>query len=292
MKICWDMLEGIHLGERNKELRKGHYTYIEMDKCINCGESYLMNKYEPTAYCCVSCGKHGSGYTHSKSTREKIGIANLGNKKMLGKHHSEETKRLLSKITSSKTGSKASCWKGGVIEKNVPLYDTYAHQIDYVHEVRSVIKDNIKLLEVRCKNCNNWFMPKTSAVQDRVGSLVGRLGGEHNLYCSDECKKSCSVFHQQIWPKDHKLRKVNKSIWYTDTELKIWREEVLKRADYKCEYCDEEATVAHHTRPKKLEPFSALDPDHGLACCKKCHYKYGHGDSDCSTGHLAHIDCK
>lgn len=27
-------------------------------------------------------------------------------------------------------------WKGGVCKKNIPLYETYAHQISYAEEVR------------------------------------------------------------------------------------------------------------------------------------------------------------
>jgi len=72
MKICWDNLEGFSIGIRTGQFRRGHYTYIEIDTCSNCGESYLMNKYKPTKYCCVSCGKQSSSYTHNEATREKI----------------------------------------------------------------------------------------------------------------------------------------------------------------------------------------------------------------------------
>jgi hypothetical protein len=40
MKMCWENLEGFVLGKRKGELRKGHYTYIEKDKCANCGEPF------------------------------------------------------------------------------------------------------------------------------------------------------------------------------------------------------------------------------------------------------------
>lgn len=70
----------------------------------------------------------------------------------------------------------------------------------------------------------------------------------------------------------------------------MWSKEVLARADNICEYCGEIATDAHHIQPKKLEPFYALDPDNGIACCEECHYKYGHSGS-CSTGALANTMC-
>ena len=290
MNICWDNLEGFYLVKRTKEFRKGYYSYIEMDACVNCGKPYLMNKYKPTKHCCVSCGKYGSGYTHGEEARKKIGVANLGNKKMLGKHHSKETKKLLSKITSSKIGPKSSGWKGGIIEKNVPLYDTYSDQIDWVEKTRPIYIDNIKLMEVTCSKCKTWFVPTLSAVWDRLRYIKGQKTSECGFYCSDGCKQACSVFNQHVWPKDHKPHKVYKSDQFTRNELKIWREEVLKRENHICEYCGEEATIAHHSRPKKLEPFFALDPDYGFACCESCHYKYGHS-GDCSFWALARKKC-
>ena len=144
---------------------------------------------------------------------------------------------------------------------------------------------------MRCKNCNKWFVPKATNIQKRIRSLLGKDCGESNFYCSDECKDACAVFAQKKWPKDHKPRKVCKSDQFTENELRIWREVVLKRENYICEYCGMPATDAHHIKPKKLEPFFSLDPDYGVACCEECHYKYGHKD-ECSAVNLAHIDCK
>ena len=80
------------------------------------------------------------------------------------------------------------------------------------------------------------------------------------------------------------------TINYTQEEYNIWRTEVLERADYKCEYCEEKANHAHHSRPQKKEPFFNLDPDFGIACCEKCHYEKGHKD-ECSTGKLSKLVC-
>jgi hypothetical protein len=44
---------------------------------------------------------------------------------------------------------------------------------------------------------------------------------------------------------------------------------------------------------KYKEPIFILDPDYGIACCEKCHYKYGHKTgTECSTGNLANVICK
>lgn len=264
MKICWDNLEKIKLGNKG-DFRIGMTVYIEMDSCERCGDPYLTIKHEQSKFCGLSCAMRGRKF--SKKSREKM-----------------------SKGCVNKTGVNGN-WKGGVKKKNLPLYDTYAPQIDYVHETRSTTKSGLKLLEVRCKNCNKWFVPKLTDVCGRIYSLTGKAKGEHNLYCSEECKNNCGVFNQQTWPKNHKPHKINKSIWYTDAELSIWRDAVLKRENHICEYCGKPATIAHHSKAKKLEPFFALDPDYGVACCEKCHYKYGH-QGECNTANLARVKCK
>lgn len=61
--------------------------------------------------------------------------------------------------------------------------------------------------------------------------------------------------------------------------------------DYICEICGGSAEHAHHIESKKLQPFLALDPDNGLAVCKKCHYEKGH-NKECSTGQIAKRTCE
>ena len=291
MKICWGNLDDFSIGKRRKELRKGHYTYIEKDSCKNCGESYLMNVYKPTEYCCVSCGKKGSDYFHSESTKRKIGKASEGNTFRKNKPMSYNAKLALAKIRKIQIGEKSTRWKGGIVKKNVPLYDTFAKQINWLDEVRSVYIDGLKLMEVKCTKCNKWFVPKATEVHERLKYLKGQKNSENRFYCSNKCKESCDIFHQSLWPKSKKPRKKWSFENINESDLKTWREEVLKRSDYLCEYCGEQAIIAHHIRPKKLEQFLALDPENGIACCKVCHNRYGHF-GECSTWSLAHIKCK
>jgi 5-methylcytosine-specific restriction endonuclease McrA len=82
----------------------------------------------------------------------------------------------------------------------------------------------------------------------------------------------------------------NTNLPYTPGEIQVYNKNVLDREKGLCEYCGEPAEHVHHIYPKKLEPFFALDPDYGVACCAKHHYKYAHKD-ECSTGNLANIVC-
>jgi hypothetical protein len=203
-------------------------------------------------------------------------ISNKARKKMSESHkglkHSAETKK---KIGEYHAGSKSHFWKGGVDKKNLPLYDTYADRLSYVVDVRN--KES--LLEVRCHFCGKWFVPKRYNVIDRIRALEGKKGGECNLYCSKNCKKNCATYAK------NGILNYNKTKFYNTGEYKIWRKEVLLRAKGVCEYCDSPATDAHHIIPRSKCKLFELDPDYGLACCEKCHYKYGHSDK-CAISNL------
>lgn len=259
MKLCWDILNDIYIA-RNGDFRKGNMYYLYRDACKNCREPFLTLKQNPGEFCSRSCAQSNHN---------------------LGRKRSSETKQ---KMSVSHKGKKCNFWKGGVTELNIPLFDTYAHQISYAEEVRKS-PENDDWLQVKCTKCGKWFMPTMKAVNCRISSLNGGYG-ECRFYCSDICKENCDVFKCKLYPRNFTVNK-----YYTGYELTIWRAEILKRADNICEYCGDTAVEAHHIKPKKLEPFFALDPDYGIACCKECHIKYGHVGK-CSTGVIASVICK
>ncbi len=256
MKICWDNLEGFKLTSNGIFLKDSRDSYIEMDACARCGEPYLTLKHRPSDYCGKSCSYTGRKY--SKETRKNM--------------------------SEAKKGSKTHFWKGGVVEKGLPLYETYGYRL-WCDEVGYKYIDGLKILTVGCVNCNRMFTPNITIVAHRVRYLEGKITCENRFYCSDECKIICPIFGQYKYPKGYKS-----SFEYTDEEYEIWRREVMIRAGYKCEYCGNRATDAHHIKPKILEPFFALDPDYGLACCEECHYKRAHKD-ECNTALISNTIC-
>ena len=151
-------------------------------------------------------------------------------------------------------------------------------------------KEKEKVIQVHCKNhkCKNskdkggWFTPTKSQINERIRSIY-RDGAY--FYCSDGCKIECPLFNSRgtdPFKIDIKL--------YTSEEYQTFRQQVLNRENYKCEYCGKKANTVHHIMPQKLEPIHVLDPDYGISCCQKCHYKYGHKD-ECGTGKLASKIC-
>jgi len=154
-------------------------------------------------------------------------------------------------------------------------------------------KPGEKEIQVHCKNHNcpnskeqgGWFTPSNIQLYERIRQLEKDYGnGGCYFYCCDECKNECPLYYLKSDPLK------NDKVHYTSSEYKQFREFVLERDKYICQYCGKKAEHVHHERPQKLEPFFALDPDLAWSVCKECHYKYGHKD-ECSTGKIATTIC-
>lgn len=139
-------------------------------------------------------------------------------------------------------------------------------------------------IEFICKQCEKWFVPKKSDIKSRINALEREDGNDGcYLYCSKECKNICPVYQLRNYNIINEKLNVQ--------EYQEYRKVVLERDNYICQYCGRKATHVHHIRPKKLEPFFALDPDYGLSCCDECHRQYAHKNKECTTGYLASKQC-
>ena len=245
--------------------------------------------------------KNRKGNIVSEETKEKISKSHTDvplsdehrkriGESLKGREFSEIHKQ---KISTSRrknkqlfSGENSNFWKGGYFSKNIPLFDTYAEKLTIEEDPKP---DDIdpNVLTVICSNCKKRFIPLLQSVHERVRALNSEFR-ENRLYCSEECKKSCSIFKKILYQEDHPKKEFK---IYTQKEYKQFRECVLERDDYKCQYCGKPAEHVHHEIPQKLDPFYSLDPDYAWSCCKKCHYEKGHKD-ECSTANLANKICK
>ena len=176
----------------------------------------------------------------------------------------------------NRSGSNSHLWKGGVRELNIPLYDTHAHKIEFCEEVRRD-PDNKDWLQVRCTNneCNKWFMPKTTQVYNRVYSINHINQGENRFYCSEECKHSCSLYGQVMYPKGFA-----KDNGYRPDHNE-WAVMVKERDSYECQRCGAvENLIAHHIEGLNVNPIESADIDIGITLCKKCDKK-AHSEIGC-----------
>jgi predicted DNA-binding protein YlxM (UPF0122 family) len=264
MEICWDTLESVRL-TKNGTFKKGTAIYVYKDACVVCGEPFLAIKSKSNnIFCSNKCSSKGSNnpFFGKKHIKESI---NKMSKKHVGSITSGATKKKLSKIFN---GSGNSNYKGGVKEKGLPLFDTYAKQISYAEEIRSIYINGLKLLEVKCVYCGRWFIPKIQAIYDRKKALlhdpinVKRRVGEGLFYCTIGCRGACSVYH---------TIKQQKKFYLSNTSLEVLpdvRKKVLKRDRYRCTKCGvtiEDIELHCHC------VYDETNVDSCLTECVKCH---------------------
>jgi hypothetical protein len=212
----------------------------------------------------------------SETTRKKISVANTGKKRSKQfKLNVGEQKR----ITINQ------------IKKRYPFFSK-------LEEMRyNPDKPGEKEIQVHCKNHNcpnskeqgGWFTPTGHQFDGRRRALEDKEGnGGSYFYCCQQCRNECPLFNLNAYREIQKENRIETQ--YTEYEYQQFRQFVLERDNYKCQYCGKKAEHVHHERPQKLEPFFALDPDLAWSVCKKCHYKYGHGDY-CKTNIIAKKVC-
>jgi 5-methylcytosine-specific restriction endonuclease McrA len=234
----------------------------------------------------IKIGNSNKGKKHTEETKKKIGNANRGRKL------SYETRQ---KISKAKRGIKKSKKQINKLKLSIKQINSRYPMFSKIEELRyNPDKPGEKEIQVHCKNHNcpnskeqgGWFTPSKNALSDRI-SCLDRFNVDHcYFYCSEQCKDMCPLYRLRSDP----FKELTKTK-YTQEEYQQFREYVLERDNYKCQYCGQKAEHVHHERPQKLEPFFALDPDYAWSVCKKCHYKYGHKD-ECSTGRLSNKYCK
>ena len=272
MKLCWDNLEKYDIYLTKNGLfrsRKTGSKFEYREKCKNCGESYLADRYQLKKglgeFCDKTCSQSGEfSYWYGKKFTEdhKRKIARKGKDNgMYGKIPSDEHKR---KIGDANRGEKSALWKGGVSKKNIPLYDTYAHRIECAEEVRRNSEDS-NVLEVKCTYCGKWYIPRTSDVHNRVNALNGIINGELRLYCSTGCKRSCPIYRKHKHPQ----RRVQGTSREVSSEL---RKIVLERDNWICTKCENTKELhCHHIYPISQNPIESADIDNCIALCIECH---------------------
>lgn len=178
------------------------------------------------------------------------------------------------------------CIRPGFIKQNIAFYDTYAHQISFAEIIRRSKKDQ-KILEVKCKKCDKWFVPTRSAVHSRIQSLNNNGLGECNLYCSNKCKNSCSIYNTKLYQHNHPNKQTNDRPYQLE-----WAKVVKENAGFECERCgSKDNLIAHHIKPIKTHPNLQADVDNGICVCEKCDKEYFHQLDGCKTGQLARMVC-
>ena len=264
MKICWDMLEGVHLS-RNGTFRKKGDIYVYKDSCTKCGEPYLAIKSRQSKFCSQSCsvgGKNNPNYgkTHTVEARKKMSVANIG------KHFTIETRKKISRGRINRVGVLSPNYKGGVTKTGLITYDACKDRLGFYEEIRK--QKGTEILEVRCTYCGRWYTPKWFEVRNRLKAINNLNQGEMRFYCSENCKQACPTYCQKMYPKGFKHTSSREVSTYL-------RQMVLERDNWTCQICGKTILEAqlhvHHMDPVGQNPMFQNDADSCITLCKGCH---------------------
>ena len=271
--------------------KTGIYSIETLKKMSLCKQGKKLTKNHK-----LNISKSNKGRIVSNGTKRKISRSNIG------KVFSIETLKKMSNSTKGQIVTNQTKIKLKLtINRIKERYPIFAK----VEEIRyNPDKPGEKEIQAHCKNhkCSNskeqggWFTPSYIQLYERIRQIEKSDGnGGSYLYCSQKCKQECPLYGKtinQLIKQD--LTDVNNidNSWYTSQEYQEWRQYIFELDDNKCVYCGKKATIVHHILPQKIHPESALDPENGISVCKNCHYKYGHRDPWCTTGHLSQLICE
>lgn len=260
MKLTWDNIDDYRLTKRDnfKHITKTS-TFVLKEKCSTCNTPFMAYKETSLGlYCSHQC-------------REPT------------KEHQEKLK----KYQSNFKGKNHPNWKGGGV--TVP-YTTFHERLDIQEETRCV---DIDILEVQCFKCHKWMKPTRNQTNNRILGIGGKHRTYNYFYCSDKCKKECSVFRKR---PDTIIKRIeiengtrpndirNKEFQSTFAYL------LIRQRGKKCELCCSINNIsAHHITPVSMcEDIFTWDLDNGILLCRKCHGRSHQGY--CSTTNLRRIN--
>jgi len=172
---------------------------------------------------------------------------------------------------------------------NIPVYDTYANQLEPYGIACRRNKEDENILEVKCMYCDRWYMPSMISVYGKIKCIKGNSQGESNLYCSDTCKQACPTYGQILYPKGFKNDKTN-----TSREVQpALRKRVLKRDNYTCQRCSatDIELHCHHYEGIEINPIESADADNCITLCKNCHNDIHKADK-CGIKQYQRKECK
>ena len=267
-----------------------------MKRCVSCKEKFEISEF---------MGARGKETKSCKKCREKDKVRNR-----LWNENNPDKRRLRSNAWYAKNRKRAPVKKyntlsvdttnfyvkeatpsGGILYYyffiKKPWFDVFGSQLSVDDNPKrygdSGITEGIfysnDILTVRCFKCGKQFVPEYTAVRARIQALKGQKAGECHLYCSQECKDSCSVYKVNYDPAEKD---------YSTSTLRNpeWSRLVKERDNFTCQKCGSTEDVqAHHVEPVALHPELSDDPDNGLTLCKRCHREV-HNQDGCGLAYL------
>lgn len=229
-------------------------AYYEGKICSRCGSTKRLTNDSS----CIDCGKKIRASGRYEETRKKWCKRNKIDIARKNKVRREVNKDRLKKRSEEYYKENK--------HRNAK-FENFKNKLT-VDELPVLAPDGESLM-VKCANCGKYFIPEHYSTSKRCASLDGLRSGESKLYCSDECKRSCSVYGQKDYPNGFKTYKNQRP------GQAQWREMVLERDNHTCQICgkyspDGKGLVAHHMLPVSHNPIESMDIDIGITLCDDC----------------------
>lgn len=180
-------------------------------------------------------------YPRSEEHKRKIGLSSRGRKPMLGKKHSEETRR---KMSESQSGEKNHNWG----KKASP-------------------ETRLKMSLSKKANPPRYWLGKTPSVETRAKISLANSGKKNPGASERMTGANNPNWKDGITPINMKIR--------MSLEYKNWRKSVFERDNYTCVLCGESGCYleADHIKTFAHHPELRFDIENGRTLCKPCHLK-------------------
>ena len=224
----------------------------------------------------------GLHYKCKKCDRQAVKLNTIKNIEKRRKYNKEYHKKNSEKGYEYRVRYRQSCAK----------YDTFSSRLEPIEKTRKD-PNNLELLQVRCKLCNEWFNPSNSQCQNRISSILGNQIGENNFYCCQECKDNCDIRYAKKIPKSKRKRRINRDTNFISQLKKI---KIEKNIDVNgkliCEKCqrdiDQNEVILHHIQPVVIDEIISYDVDNVILLCNNCH-KEVHEIPGCTISDLVRV---
>lgn len=235
---------------------------------------------------CLSCKRERSKISYSNNidkererSRNRAKLEIDKRKEISRKHYENNKDELLQKSKIRYENNKEKSletnysWRTSLASKN------YLIKLENYEECR-IDPSNNELIQCKCTYCGKWFNPTNENIKSRLKYINGSDHRENRIYCSDNCKKSCPIFYQKLFPKNFDIGTSRE----VQPEL---RRLVLKRDNYKCSKCfsDDKPLHCHHIDPVINNPIESADIDNCVTLCIDCH-KEAHQKDGCKINQL------
>jgi len=214
-------------------------------------------------------GKH-----HSEETKRKIGLANkiaLKGKILSiqtriklsianrGRKHSEKTKKKISLANKGRVHSPETRLKLSLLGRGKKMPEEIKNKIRLALKGRMFTKE--------------WKRKISKANKGQIAHNKGKA-------MEEEQKNKIRITHLKRWDK---IGRKKIRLQHGNSEYTVWRKKVFTRDSFVCQECKRRGRLlnAHHIKTFALYPELRYDINNGITLCEGCHknlHKY-HGDT-------------